>query len=440
MEYEVIKFENGNVELEINVSPEEDTVWLTKDQIATLFNRDRTVISKHINNIYKEGELDKKTSVHFLHISPNTINPKYRPPVYYNLDVVISVGYRVKSNNGILLKRFVDEYLAKNNSLSNNIIIYNNGNVNLAVNVSPNEETVWLTQAEIATLFETTQQNVSYHINNVLEDKELDTSVHKEYLYTAQDGKTYNTSFYNLDMVLAVGYRIKSGRAIEFRKWVTSVLKQYLLKGYAISDNRVTVTEENFNNFKNDVDTLIKRVNRIEEKEKHLLIEDKIIFENQMFDALVIVTRIVETAKETIVLIDPYVDALAIDIFKNKGKDVELIVVTSSKSKLKKHDIEKFNQQYGNLTVLYDDKTHDRYLMLDDEMFYHIGGSINYLGKKLSQITLIEDPDVVEALSKKYESYVLEKMIKEGLDDIEAGRVLSAEEVSKKLEEEFGIK
>ena len=437
MEYEVIKFENDNVELEVNVSPEEDTVWLSKKQMSLLFDRNRSVISRHIKNIYEEGELSKESSCAK---NAHEVNGQIHYTELFNLDVVISVGYRVKSNNGILLKRFVDEYLAKNNSLSNNIIIYNNGNVNLAVNVSPNEETVWLTQAEIATLFETTQQNVSYHINNVLEDKELDASVHKEYLYTAQDGKTYNTSFYNLDMVLAVGYRVKSGRAIEFRKWVTSVLKQYLLKGYAISDNRVVVTEENFNNFKNDVDTLIKRVNRIEEKEKHLLIEDKIIFENQMFDALVIVTRIVETAKETIVLIDPYVDALAIDIFKNKGKDVELIVLTSSKSKLKKHEIEKFNQQYGNLTVLYDDKTHDRYLMLDDEMFYHIGGSINYLGKKLSQITLIEDPDVVEALSKKYESYVLEKMIKEGLDDIEAGRVLSAEEVSKKLEEEFGIK
>ena len=437
MDYEVIKFENDNVELEVNVSPEEETVWLSKEQMSLLFDRNRSVISRHIKNIYEEGELSKKSSCTK---NAHEVNGQIHYTELFNLDVVISVGYRVKSNNGILLKRFVDEYLAKNNSLSNNIIIYNNGNVNLAVNVSPNEETVWLTQAEIATLFETTQQNVSYHINNVLEDKELDASVHKEYLYTAQDGKTYNTSFYNLDMVLAVGYRVKSGRAIEFRKWVTSVLKQYLLKGYAISDNRVAVTEENFNNFKNDVDTLIKRVNRIEEKEKHLLIEDKIIFENQMFDALVIVTRIVETAKETIVLIDPYVDALAIDIFKNKGKDVELIVVTSSKSKLKKHEIEKFNQQYGNLTVLYDDKTHDRYLMLDDEMFYHIGGSINYLGKKLSQITLIEDSDVVEALSKKYESYVLEKMIKEGLDDIEAGRVLSAEEVSKKLEEEFGIK
>ena len=438
MEYEVIKFENDSVELEVNISPEEETVWLSLNEMCLLFGRDKSVISRHIRNIFKEGELDENRVI--AKNATTASDGKTYCVSYYNLDVVISVGYRVKSNNGILLKRFVDEYLAKNNSLSNNIIIYNNGNVNLAVNVSPNEETVWLTQAEIATLFETTQQNVSYHINNVLEDKELDASVHKEYLYTAQDGKTYNTSFYNLDMVLAVGYRIKSGRAIEFRKWVTSVLKQYLLKGYAISDNRVAVTEENFNNFKNDVDTLIKRVNRIEEKEKHLLIEDKIIFENQMFDALVIVTRIVETAKETIVLIDPYVDALAIDIFKNKGKDVELIVVTSSKSKLKKHEIEKFNQQYGNLTVLYDDKTHDRYLMLDDEMFYHIGGSINYLGKKLSQITLIEDSDVVEALSKKYESYVLEKMIKEGLDDIEAGRVLSAEEVSKKLEEEFGIK
>ena len=241
-------------------------------------------------------------------------------------------------------------------------------------------------------------------------------------------------------MILAVGYRVKSPRAIEFRRWVSTILKKYLLKGYVINEDRAIVTQENYLNLVNKVDALDNRVTKIEKKEKRLLVQDKIIYENHVFDALVIMARIIETAKETILLIDPYVDALAIDTFKNKSKGTELIVITSSKAKIEKHEIDKFNEQYGNLTIMNDDRIHDRYLILDDEMFYHVGSSINYLGKRLSQITLIEDPDVVETLRKKFEAYVLEKKIREGLDDIEAGRVLSADEVSKLLEDEFGIK
>ena len=120
--YEVIEFKNGNIELSVNVSPNEDTVWLTKEQMAVLFDRDRSVISRHINNIYNEGELDKSTSVHFFHISNN--NPKNRPSELYNLDVIISVGYRVKSKNGVLFRKWANnilkEYLLKGYVINEN--------------------------------------------------------------------------------------------------------------------------------------------------------------------------------------------------------------------------------------------------------------------------------------------------------------------------------
>ena len=110
-QYEVVKFVDNQFELDVRADKKNDTVWLTKEQIAILYDRDRSVVSRHINNIYHEGELDKSTSVHFLHISDNNSNPKNRPPEYYNLDVIISVGYRVKSQRGIIFRRWANKVL-----------------------------------------------------------------------------------------------------------------------------------------------------------------------------------------------------------------------------------------------------------------------------------------------------------------------------------------
>ena len=287
MDYEIIKFEDDNVELEVNVSPEEETVWLTKEQIAVLFDRDRTVISRHINNIYKENELDRKsTCAKNAHI-PSTRNRLYETELY-NLDVIISVGYRVKSKNGVT-----------------------------------------------------------------------------------------------------------------FRKWANSVLKEYLLKGYAVNEERTLVTSENYSNLVNRVNKLESRIDKIEVKQSHLLIEDCLIFENQTFDAMVLINRLIETAKESITLIDPYVDVRTLNAFNSKTEGVTLYVITSSKTKLKQEQIDSFIEQYGNLIINVDDSFHDRYLIIDKEMLYHLGSSINYLGKRLSQITLVEDEFIIEALTKK---------------------------------------
>ena len=289
MDYELIKFENGNVELEVNVSPEEETIWLTKDQIATLFDRDRTVISKHINKIYKDGELD------------------------------------------------INRTCAKN------------------------------------------------------------AQVQKEGFRNV----TRTIELFNLDVVLAVGYRTSGKRAMVFRKWANSVLKEYLLKGYALNEGRTLITTDNYLNLVNRVDSLDKRVDTIENAEKHRFVEDVLLLDNQMFDAIVLISRMIETAQNSIVLIDPYVDAISLSFFKNKNKDLNLVVVTSSRANIGRREVSSFIERYGNLEIRIDDKCHDRYLIIDNELFYHFGCSINYIGKRLSQITLIKDKDIIDALKKR---------------------------------------
>lgn len=283
-EYEIIEFKNGNIELSVNVSPKEDTVWLTKEQIAILFDRDRSVISRHINNIYNEEELDKSTSVHFLHISNN--NPKNRPPELYNLDVIISVGYRVKSKNGVL-----------------------------------------------------------------------------------------------------------------FRKWANNILKEYLLKGYVINENRTLITNENFINLITKVDSIDSRLKYIESNEQYY--NEKLIVDGELFDAIAYLEELVSKSKLFILLVDPYVDSKALNILKNSNDKISLKIITSSKAKLSKTDINLFAKQYNKkIDISIDDSFHDRYLFIDNKIF-HLGASINYIGKRISQINEVEDEGIKDYLRKR---------------------------------------
>lgn len=285
--------------------------------------------------------------------------------------------------------------------MSYELIKFKDGRVELEVNVSPEEETVWLNQSQIAKLFDTSQQNISDHIKNILSDNELDDSVHKKILYTAQDGKSYKTSFYNLDMILSVGYRVKSKRATEFRKWVNSVLKDYLLKGYALNKDRAVITKENYLGLLCRVDSMEYRMTKIEEKERHLFVEDKMFLDGEMFDAIIVMTRLIETAKQSIVLIDPYTDVRTLDFMKYKSKDVMLYIIMSGLSRLQSADIEIFKLKYGHLETRIDSRYHDRYLVIDDEIFYHVGTSINFVGNRVTQVTIIEDKGIQNLLRER---------------------------------------
>ena len=275
------------------------------------------------------------------------------------------------------------------------VIKFKDNEFEMDVNVSPNEETVWLTQEQIVLLFLTTKQNVSFHINNIIDSNELDVnSTVKEILTVRIEGKrkiTRKIKYYNLDMIISIGYRVNSKRGILFRKWANSVLKQYLLNGYVINENRVVVSNENYIELRNEVTSINNRLIKIEDKVFDNYDKNSILFNGQFYDAYTFVQSIFEQAKSEIIIIDNYVDRSILDRLVNKKKHVKVTIYThKDKSKLLNKDIEMFNKQYGNLIIKYTNKVHDRYIITDNKKLYHLGASIKDLGKKIFSINELE--------------------------------------------------
>lgn len=285
--YEVVKFEQDNLILDVNVSPNEDTVWLSKEDMSTLFGRDRSVITKHINNIYKEGELDREsTCAKNAHVHLEGARTITRIIEFYNLDVIISVGYRVKSRNGVI-----------------------------------------------------------------------------------------------------------------FRRWANSVLKEYLLKGYALNKDRTLITDDNYIELIHRVNSIDNRVSKLE-SDNHVD-NKKIFFDGEWFDARSFIKDIFLSAKEEIILVDPYADFKALDYLKTKGDGVKIKLFISSKAKLTQDDVNAFNDQYGDLETKIDDGFHDRFIILDGKSIYHLGASLNYIGKKVFALTKLEDNSILVSMKKR---------------------------------------
>ena len=424
MSYQKLIFPIDDVQIDIKINEEEMTVWLSKEDLATLFHRNRSVISKHIKNIYEEGHLQpESTCAKNAQVQLEGDRKVARLIEIFNIDIAIEIGHRVNSQNGLLLKQFVEEYFQeKTRNIQPNIIVYNNGDIKLDVNVSPEEETVWLSQQQIAKLFETTISNISMHIRNVLNDGEIGNSVIKDFLTTqpnitqfskeiltvAQDGKQYLTIFYNLDMILAVGYRVKSQRAIDFRRWATSVLKRYLLKGYVIHEERALVTKENFDHLSERVTRLEIDMRETKSRESYHVLNEKLILDGRVFDAIKLIDQILSNAKEKIVLIDPYIDTTTLSFFTKLPSHIKIILISSSRAKLTHHDLKSFKDEYHrDVFYFQNDLYHDRYLCLDDEIIYHLGCSLNYAGYRLSEISLIKDKDNQEYLIKRMKNLIL---------------------------------
>ena len=201
-------------------------------------------------------------------------------------------------------------------------------------------------------------------------------------------------------MIISVGYRVKSQKGILFRKWATRVLKEYLLRGYVINEERTLVTNENYINLINRVDSIDNRLTKLE-KESPYFPKTYVIYEDKVFDALEIMDNIISKAKQDIVLIDSYTDGKTLNILKSKEDDVTALVITSDKTKLSQLDVDSFNEEYGGLSLKIDNRYHDRYLIIDNSIFFHLGSSINYLGKRFAQIDKIVDKDLIATLKQR---------------------------------------
>lgn len=261
------------------------------------------------------------------------------------------------------------------------IILYQpNENVQLEVRLE--EETVWLTQQQMTMLFETTKQNVSLHINNIFKEEELSPiSTVKEYLTVQQEGNRIikrNQKYYNLDVIISVGYRVKSQRGTQFRIWANKVLKDYLLKGYALNQRLIRIE----NQLENQQTLLAEHSEKIDFFVRTSLPPvEGIFFEGQVFDAHVFVSDLIRSAKKRIILIDNYIDDTVLKLLDKRSPSVKATIYTKQISPALQTDINLHNTQYEPIDVQVFEDSHDRFLMID-ETVYHIGASLKDLGKK----------------------------------------------------------
>ena len=267
------------------------------------------------------------------------------------------------------------------NNKDNNyeLIKFEDGNFSLDVKVSPNEDTVWLNAQEIAMLFERDYKTILKHINNILKE-ELDYSVVAKFATTAKDGKTYNVDYYNLDMIISVGYRVKSKRGIIFRKWANSILKQYLLNGYVINKDRVIAYQSNILKLEA---SFINVENRLKNLEETVYADnDLIVFEGEILEPYTFLRKLFFLAKVKIIIIDNYADNFLLSMLSDIK--VNIIIYTSNNSYLNNTNVKE------NIEIIKSDLFHDRYLIIDD-ITYTMGTSFNSIGKKRFTITRLTD-------------------------------------------------
>ncbi len=263
----------------------------------------------------------------------------------------------------------------------NEVIVYQPDETT-KLSVRLEDDTVWLTQAQMAELFQTTRNNVTLHIRNIFKEGELtEASVCKESLLTAADGKRYATKFYSLDVIISVGYRVKSLRGTLFRQWANKVLKDYLLRGYAVN-KRIERIEYRLAKTEEKVDFFLRT---------SLPPREGILFDGQIADAHEFVCSLIRSATRRIALIDNYVDGTVLTQFANRAAGVDAVIYTKNPSDSFLLDIKRHNKQYQPVEIKVTDRIHDRFLIIDDTL-YHIGASIKDLGKKLFAFSRMELP------------------------------------------------
>ena len=256
------------------------------------------------------------------------------------------------------------------------------------------DETVWLTQAQIAELFETKRQAITKHLKNIFQSGELnENSVCSILELTASDGKSYKTKTYNLDAIISVGYRVNSKNATLFRRWASQVLKDYLLKGHVINQ-RISNLEQRVDAKFLSYDMQLTRLNEKVDffVRTSLPPVEGIFFDGQIFDAYAFATNLIKSAKNSLILIDNYIDESTLLMLSKLTTGVDATIYTQRITPQLQLDLTRHNNQYPPINIRTYRQAHDRFLIIDQSDIYHIGASLKDLGKKLFAFSKMDIP------------------------------------------------
>ncbi len=285
-----------------------------------------------------------------------------------------------------------DQYPRTNQNATNGeVIIYQPDN-SIHIEVKLKDDTVWLNREQLSILFNRDIKTIGKHISAALKEELNGVPTVAKFATVQKEGKRWinrNKEYYNLDMILSVGYRVKSSNGIIFRRWANLVLKDYLLRGYSINprleqlERRVSKTEEKIDFF---VRTSLPPVYGL-------------FFDGQIYDAYECICDLIRSARARIVLIDNYVDDSVLTMLDKCGEGVEATIYTKRITRQFRLDLEKHNAQYPTINVRLFSKSHDRFLIIDDKT-YLVGASLKDVGKKWFGITLMPETNPEELLSR----------------------------------------
>ena len=271
----------------------------------------------------------------------------------------------------------------------------------IRLEVKLDQDTVWLTQAQMTELFRTTRNNITMHIRNIFKEKELDEkSVCKETLHTAADGKRYRTKIYNLDVIISVGYRVKSPIGTRFRQWANAVIKQYLLQGYSVNRHLIALQE--------NMDKRMTHIEDVQAKQQQQLDffirtstppAEMVFFEGDFYTARVALENLVRLANHRVIIIDGYVSSLTLSVLDVRKPEVSATVYTVGVGKGMQRLMDEHDRLFPDNPIdirKWSNESHDRWLIIDDSL-YHCGHSLNANGgHKISAITLMgTSPEVI---------------------------------------------
>ena len=299
-----------------------------------------------------------------------------------------------------------DGEFASSKRNENQIIVYQ-PNETVRLDVRLENETVWLTQSQMATLFGCSTDNVGLHLKNIYSCGELDKEATTEDSSVVQvEGRrkvSRKVCLYNLDAIISVGYRVNSILGVKFRQWATRVLKEYLLRGYSVNvrmnqledrmDRRLAKTEADVAELKEKVDFFVQTQTPPLKG---------VFYDEQLWDARALVLNLVSRARRSLILIDNWANTEVLDLFTKKRKGVKVTIFTSEhydKNHLPHHkisdvDVKTFNAQYPKLVVRYNESFHDRFLIIDDKELYLIGASLKDLGRKCFAFTKLDAGEI----------------------------------------------
>ena len=274
-----------------------------------------------------------------------------------------------------------------------NLINYNDGEIEVAISIK--EDTIWLSQKQIAELFDKDVRTVNDHIKAIYKEAELlENSTIRKFRIVQKEGDrevARDISHYNLDMIISVGYRVNSKKATKFRQWATTILKEYITQGYAINTHKIT--EHRLTNLENDMQFVKSKIENDE-----LQINQGIFYNGQIYDAYAFVNDLLKSAKSEVTLCDNYIDDTIFTLFSKYPK-IKFTIYTHTISKSLKLDYEKYKKQYENIELKETKEFHDRFLIIDEKQVYHIGASLKDLAQKVFAFSKI-DIDALNIMEK----------------------------------------